>query len=256
MGCEQKKDSSREGKIDATNKKINFDLAQKYRIQQYPDSTLLFEELIQWYRDNNKYELAIHLADSMTKTNNTNNSFHRILAFLFYEINDTTNAILHFEKVVSHTPKFSDWLSLGSLYAGKKNSKAIEVADFLAKSDPNKHLKESYFIKGIYFEAVQDYEKAISYFDSCVQLEFSFMEAYREKAICLIELKKYIEAIAFLDRATTLNNRFADGYFWKGVCLEKLLQKEDAAMSYQKALMYDTSYTEAEEAIDRLSSKK
>jgi tetratricopeptide (TPR) repeat protein len=82
------------------------------------------------------------------------------------------------------------------------------------------------------------------------------MEAYREKAICLIELKKYIEAIAFLDRATTLNNRFADGYFWKGVCLEKLLQKEDAAMSYQKALMYDTSYTEAEEAIDRLSSKK
>lgn len=255
LGCEQKKDNFHNEKGEETDQKIRFETAQKKLIQKYPDSTILVEELLQWYRDNNKYDIAISVADSMTKTNDRNKSFHRILAILYYEINDTPNAIQHFEKVISNSPEIADWLSLGSLYAGNKNAKAISVAAYLSKTRPETHLKEAHFIRGTYYEALQDFNKAIPYFDSCIQLEFSFMEAYREKAICLIELKKYKEAIAILDRATILNNRFADGHFWKGVCFEKLMQSENASMSYQKALMYDSSYTEAKEALDRLSPK-
>jgi tetratricopeptide (TPR) repeat protein len=228
----------------------------KAQIKIHPDSTLLIEELLQWYRSNNKYAEAIHFADSMIQIDERNKSLHRILAVLFYEVNDTPNAIKHFENAVAFSPQISDWLSLGSLYAGIKNIKSLSVADYIEKSDPEKYIKEAHYIRGTYFESLRDWQKAIEYFDKCIQTEFGFMEAYREKAICLIEMKKYEDALIVLNKAVTLNNRFVEGYYWMGVCYEKQSQLKLAIESYQQALMFDSSFEEAREATERLTQKQ
>jgi tetratricopeptide (TPR) repeat protein len=253
FGCQPKKESAEQEK--EINQNINFEMAQKKSIQQFPDSVLLVEELLQWYRTNNRYSDAIQMTDSLISSNNKNKIYHHILGILYYEINDTANAINQFENAISFSPQISDWLSLGSLYAGKKDPKSFEVAGEIEKTDHPKYTKEACFIRGTYYESAGDFKRAISSFDSCINIEFSFMEAYREKAICLIQLNKYGDAIKVLDRAVTLNNRFAEGYYWKGVCFEKTNETDLAIASYQNAILYDNTYTEAEDALKRLTEK-
>lgn len=255
FGCQPNKNTAEQDIKQEVDPNLNFETAQKKYIQQFPDSVLLVEELLQWYRTNNRYNDAIQMTDSLISTNKKNKIYHHILGILFYEINDTANAIKQFENAVSFSPQMSDWLSLGSLYAGKKDPKSFEVAFEIEKTDPPKYKKEACFIRGTYYESIGNFKQAISSFDSCIQIEFSFMEAYREKAICLIQMNQYKEATKVLDRAVTLNNRFADGYYWMGVCFEKSNETDRAIASYQNAILYDNTYTEAEDALRRLTEK-
>jgi tetratricopeptide (TPR) repeat protein len=255
FGCQPKKDTAEQEKKQQIGENINYETAQKKRIQQFPDSVLLVEDLLQWYRTNNRYNEAIQMTDSLISSNEKNKIYHHILGILYYEINDTANAIKQFENAISFSPQISDWLSLGSLYAGKKDPRSFDIAFEIEKTDPPKYTKEACFIRGTFYESMGDFKRAISSFDSCIQIEFSFMEAYREKAICLIELNKYRDAIKVLERAITLNNRFAEGYYWMGVCYEKTNQTDLAIASYQKAFLYDNTYTEAEDALKRLNEK-
>jgi tetratricopeptide (TPR) repeat protein len=255
FGCQPKKDTAEQEKNQQIGEIINYEAAQKKRIQQFPDSVLLVEELLQWYRTNDRYRDAIQMTDSLISSNEKNKIYHHILGILYYEINDTANAIKQFEHAISFSPQISDWLSLGSLYAGKKDPKSFDVAHEIEKTDPPKFTKEACFIRGTYYESVGDCKRAISSFDSCITIEFSFMEAYREKAICLIQMKKYKDAINVLERAVTLNNRFAEGYYWMGVCFEKTNETNLAIASYQNAVLYDNTYIEAEDALKRLTEK-
>ena len=178
FGCQPQKDSSEKEK--EINQNFNFEMAQKKSIQQFPDSVLLVEELLQWYRTNNRYSDAIKLTDSLISSNKKNKIYHHILGILYYEINDTANAIKQFENATSFSPQISDWLSLGSLYAGKKDLKSFEIADEIEKTDSPKYAKEACFIRGTYYEAIADFKRAISSFDSCITIECSFMDAYSE----------------------------------------------------------------------------
>ena len=113
--------------------------------------------------------------------------------------------------------------------------------------------KEALFIKGFYYNYTNEKYKAIGFFDQCINLSFTFMEAYREKAIALYDLKKYNEALNVLDKALLIQNNYDEGYFYKGKTLEKLNRNNDAIDSYQRALMYDPEYIEAKKAITRLT---
>ena len=112
--------------------------------------------------------------------------------------------------------------------------------------------KDANYISGLYYTYKNEKEKAIVYFDKCLNLQFSFMDAYREKAIALYDLGKYDSSLAVLDKALTLQNSFEEGYYYSGRCLEKLNRKEEAIQSYRNALVYDPEYTEAKDALNRL----
>ena len=126
------------------------------------------------------------------------------------------------------------------------------IADELLRSNKTKWGKDAYFIKGLYYNYINDPQKAILNLDSCLNLDFTYMYAYREKAIALYSQTKYEEAIKVLKRAVTLQNNFDEGYFWLGKCYEKLNRKDEAIESYQNALLYDKNYIEAREALDSI----
>jgi tetratricopeptide (TPR) repeat protein len=115
--------------------------------------------------------------------------------------------------------------------------------------------KEALFIKGLYFSRTGNKKKAISFFDGCLALNYSFMEAYREKAEALYDLGNYNEALKVLNKAVTLQNNFDEGYYFMGKNLEKLNKIPEAIEMYQRALMYDPGYIEAKEALARLGIK-
>lgn len=223
--------------------------------EQYPDSALLVENLVQYYRENGNYSSAIAAMNKALQKDSTNARFWDIKGILHIENGDTALSLRSLERSVDLFPRPDVIISLGILYAQTKNPNALAVADGLILADKAKAEKEALFIKGMYYSTTGEKNKAIAFFDQCLSLNYSFMEAYREKAIALYDLGKYTEAIAVLDRATTLQNNFDEGYYYKGRCYEKLNKIPEAIEAYQTALMYDPNYIEARDALGKLGVK-
>jgi tetratricopeptide (TPR) repeat protein len=224
-------------------------------VRQFPDSALLVENLAQYYRENSHYEKAIQSINIALQKDSLNARFWDIKATLHFEDGDTLAAIKAFERSIDLSPQPDVIISLGVLYAQTKNQMALAIADGLMLGKKAAAEKEAFFIKGLYFSNMNDKKLAISYFDKCLNLNYSFMEAYREKAIALYDLGNYNEALKVLDRAVTLQNNFDEGYYFMGRNLEKLNKPTEAIEMYQQALLYDPEYIEAKDALARLGVK-
>ncbi len=242
-------------KDGSENTAITEEQQLKNIVHQYPDSMLPKENLIQFYRDSGDYKKAILEVNNALTQQNNNARLWEIKAILHFEDEDTLKSIKAFEKALSILPNTTDMISLGTLYAQTKNSKAIILADTLLAHHNTGDEKQALFIKGLYYSFTNDKQKAISFFDKCVAIDFTYMDAYREKAIALYDLGKYNEAVTVLNKAITLQNNFDEGYYYRGRCYEKLNRNEEAIESYQTALMYSPDYTEAKEALSRLGVK-
>ncbi len=222
--------------------------------KKYPDSSILAENLIQFYRDSGNYKSALSVADEKVRKDSTNARWWDIKGTLDFENGDTTAAISAFEKAVNLLPDARYIISLGTLYAQIKDANALSMADALINLKMGKE-KEADFIRGLFYSYSNEKEKSIGYFDKAIQLSYTYMEAYTEKSLALYDLGKYPQALAVLDKALTLQNNYDEGYYYRGRCLEKLGRRDEAAESYQAALMYDPDYTEAKEALEKLGSK-
>ncbi|MEO6252444.1 MAG: tetratricopeptide repeat protein [Ferruginibacter sp.] len=227
----------------------------KDSIAKFPELLLLKEQLIQFYRENENFDKAIATADEGLQKDSLNDKLWDIKGTLYFENDDTLNAIRSFETALKINPSPRFLILLGSLYAQTKNVKALTIADTLLRSKLPETEKEAFFIKGFYYNYTGEYKQAIAFFDKCLALDNRHMFAYREKGIALYEMGKYNDAITVLDKAVTLQNSFDEGYYWLGRCLEKLNKPDDAIEEYKTAIRYSPYYTEAKEALARLQTK-
>ena len=228
----------------------------KDSILKFPDSLLLKEQLIQYYRDSAELDKAIATTNDLLKTDSLNYRLWDIKATLHYENDDTLNALRSYEMAVQLNPLPKYIILLGSLYAQTKNRKALDMADFLLESKIPKTEKEAYFIKGLFYNYTGEKNKAIGFFDKCLNMDYTYMLAYREKGIALYDQEKYTDAVTVLDKAVTLQNNFDEGYYWLGRCLEKLNKPTDAIEGYKMAVLYAPDYIEARAALERLQQNK
>ena len=228
----------------------------KDQIKLHPDSLMLKSNLIEAYRNEGYYDSAISIADQELRKDSGSAYLWNIKASLYFENNDTLNAINSLEHAIKIYPLPDYLAALGTVYAEMKNKNSLAIADQLLRTNKAKSGKDAYFIKGLYYNYVNEPQKAIVYMDSALNLDFTYMYAYREKAIALYNEMKYKDAIKVLERAVTIQNNFDEGYFWLGKCYEKLNQKDEAIQNYQNALLYDKNYIEAREALQKLESSK
>jgi tetratricopeptide (TPR) repeat protein len=226
----------------------------KDSIAKFPGSILLKEQLIQYYRDSEDFDKAIAYANEILQKDSLNDRLWDIKATLYFENDDTLNAIKAYETAVQLNPQPRYIILLGSLYAQTKNARALDMADFLLKAKIADTDKEAFFIKGLYYNYAGEKIKAMSFFDKCLNLDYNYMIAYREKGIALYDMGKYEDAVTVLDKAVTLQNNFDEGYYWLGRCLEKLNKPADAIEEYKTALMYSPDYVEAKAALERLQA--
>lgn len=224
-------------------------------INKYPDSFQLKGTLIQYYSENGNYDAALGVVDKAIAKDSLNPDLWDLMGSLQFQNEDTLNAIRSFERAVKILPDPQFIIALGTLYAQTRNPLALKMADSLLAVDKTNANKESLFIKGLFYTNTNEKLKAISYFDQCLSISFTYMDAYREKAIALYDLGKYNDALAVLDKALTIQNRFDEGYYYSGKCLEKLNRIPEAIESYQNALKIDPDYLEAKDALGKLGIK-
>jgi tetratricopeptide (TPR) repeat protein len=228
----------------------------KDAIAKYPDSMLLREILIQYYQDNGTTDLALAETNNAIKKDSNNAELWDKKAELYILNEDTLNAINAYQKAIEIFPDPQYIMSVGWLYAQKKDSNALVMADALIIGKNARAEKEALLIKGLYFNATGNKQKAIVFFNSCLALDYTYTLAYREKAIALYDLEKYEEAITTLKKAVTLQNKFDEGYYWLGRCYEKMKDNNAAIDNYRTALLYNPDYVEAKDALGKLGAKQ
>jgi tetratricopeptide (TPR) repeat protein len=231
---------------------INQEKQLKDSIAKYPDSILLKENLIEYYRDNNNYTQALAETKNYLTKDSLNARFWDIQATLYFENKDTAHSIQSFETAIALNPNAQYIMSLGTLYAETKNPRALTLADLLVIVSKGDAQKEALFIKGLYNSFTGNNKKAMTYYDSCIAIDYTFTYAYREKAICFYNMGKYNDALDVLSKAIQIVNTYEEAYYWMGRCHEKLGDKTSAIKDYQTALQIDKNYVEAKEALLKL----
>ena len=250
VSCNNKKQNDIPGSTVTTQEE-----KLKAEIIKYPDSLILMENLVQYYREGGNYDEAVKTINQALQKDSSIARLWDIKGTLHLEDDDTLNAIKAFEKAISIFPEPVYVISLGTLYAQTKNENALTMADALLIGNKANANREAFFIKGLYFSATHQKEKAIGFFDKALATDYGFMEAYREKAIALYDLQKYTDALQVLQKAVKLNNRYEEGYYYMGLNFEKLGKKEEAIESYETALIYAPDYIEAKDALAKLGIK-
>ena len=246
--------NQKEDKVTGNDKISSREMILKDSIKSFPDSLLIKVKLIQLYREEADYDKALNAVNNALLKDSLNDNLWDIKGTLYFENEDTLSAIKSFETAVQLNPQPRYIILLGSLYAQTRNMRALDMADFLLQNKIAETDKEAFFIKGLYYNYKGEKEKAISFFDKCLNMDYMYMLAYREKAIALYDMGKYNDAITVLDKAVTLRNNFDEGYYWLGRCLEKLNKPKDAIEEYKTALLYAPDYIEAKDALNRLSA--
>lgn len=233
--------------------------AEEQRLRQAiadnPDSLVLYEELIQYFRDNQHYSAAIKAAEQLIQKDSSNARLWDIKAILHYESQDTTQAIRALERAVELDAQPEYIISLGTAYAETKNPLALEMANALLMSPVAKADLQAGFIQGLYFSHTAQYDKAIRIFDQLIRADYTNLMAYREKAIALLEQGKAAEAIPVLETAIEVQSTYEEGYYWLGKCHEQLKDTRKAIAAYQQALQLDPQYIEAQDALGRLGAR-
>jgi tetratricopeptide (TPR) repeat protein len=246
QACSNAPASTEAASIPAAEKQLRGD------IEKHPDSLLLKENLIQYFRDNSNYGQAIAETEKAIQKDTANARLWDIKATLLFEKADTTGAIKAFEKAIAIEAQPEYIISLGLLYAQTKNPLALVMANGLLQAPKAKAEKQALFIKGFYYSYKGEYQHAISFFDNCLAIDYRNTDAYKEKAICLYNLARYEEAIQSLEKAVALQSTFDEAYYWMGRCYEKLGDTKEAISNYQNAVQVDPGYAEAKDALARL----
>ncbi len=227
-------------------------------IRKYPNDTLLKYEFVLALQEAGRYKEAISFIDSINigKGDSANlKTYYNYLykrAELSAQDGDTAKAIATLELFVIPGELTEAGKQLANLYAETRNPKTIVVCDLMNKNDISNRDPDPDYLKGIYYYNINDYNKAIEQFNSCIKKDYTFLDAYMEKGRILFKQTKYQEAIGVYDLTIKISNTFADAHFWKGKCQEALGQKAEAKISYQRAYAFDKTFTEAKEAADRI----
>ena len=237
-------------------KEFNPQTIEDYWLEQiklYPDSAILKESLIQLYRDSFDYDAALFYSDSLVKVEGDNPRWWHIRGTLHFELHDTVTAIKSFGKAYLLNPNPIDGIYWARIMAFQSDSNCLNLCDEILQKFGENIKKETFLIKGDYYSSIKNHEDAFANYDSSIRSSYTFMEPYLQKARLLMQLDKFDAAIALLKKATTIQNNYDEGFFNLGKCYEKIKDTTAAIEAYNRTLLINPDYTEAETAIESLN---
>ncbi|MEI6263497.1 MAG: tetratricopeptide repeat protein [Sphingobacteriia bacterium] len=242
-------DSNAAGQVDEFK-------SQQALLKKYPDSIELHLEFIDYLDSLKNYKAAILHINWLLQKDSLNQDLWFQKGQLAQKTKDTTTAKKCFRIANAIYPNAVYMLSLANLLAEQKDKEALIIcANINIQFPGNDYKADKYFIQGIYFARTNNPAKANNYFDSCISMNYRYIEALMEKGFILYDKGQISAAIAIFDAVIQINPLYADGYYWKGKCFEKNKNIPAAIEQYQKAQSLDADLKEATNALILLQKK-
>jgi tetratricopeptide (TPR) repeat protein len=222
-------------------------------VRKFP-ANIEFKRLLgEAYVDAGRSKDAMDLYDNTLKKDSLDFEAWYEKGLLLEQVKDTAGAIYALKKAYTLQPVSTYALELAHLYAENKNPISLRICDEVISKDSSREMVDPFFIKGIYYSNTGQFAEAIEQFDSCIHSDWKFTDAYIEKGIAFFKQKNYDEALHTFHMAATVSNTFPDAYYWIGRCYEAINKKEEAIINYKRAISLDRKFTEAKDALKRVS---
>ena len=222
-------------------------------IKKIPSSISLKIMLAKGYESKNQLDKTMAICDEILSRYPGEIDALLLKAEILKQQDKDADALSILEKAYSFAPGDVDLVhQLAFDYAEAKNPKVLSLCDSLIKADVEQRHAEPYYFKGLYFENLGNFNKAISLFDEAIHHDFNFLDAYMDKGQSFYEQKKYTDAAKTFQLATTVFTTEALPYYWLGKSQEAMGLKNEAKLNYERAFGFDKTLTDAKDAADRL----
>ena len=165
------------------------------------DKVKLYLELGNKHHDEGRYQLAIDCYEIALETNSNSGELYYYKARSFYKTGRYQTAVICFEEAI------------------KKEAKLAPL---------------SYIYIGCIFFEMEDYQKALCYYDKAMVLEDNIL-AFVQKGRTLHILKRYNDALACYNEALSFDQNLPFVLFNKGQTLKSLKREEEAMLCFKKA---------------------
>lgn len=173
-------------------------------LKYYQNTPLPWQNRARYYRDNQKYDLAMHDLTAALNLKSDRGTTYRSRAKLFFDTSKFGEAIADYDSAAIYKPDDGQsFVNRGTAYGALgEYAKGIEyISKGLAmKVEFSVEKYGTLNMALIYFKSGQ-YEKAIEYYDKLLELDPTMGNIWYEKALCKRQLGKQLEAIAFIDKA-------------------------------------------------------
>lgn len=174
---------------------------------------------------------------------------------IYKERRDTLKAIEQFQIAVEREPKYYDaYMMLGALYSGFGDSLAIDYFNNALEVLPASY--EAMYSKAFFYQQNEQPEKAIKQYNQMLdgnrdKYQYVFFNLGYIEMIFYNEFEK---AISYFDSALTIQPDYAAAYTNKGFCFENLYKIDSAKGNYIKALELQPDLEVAKLGLKRLKN--
>lgn len=248
-------DNAADTKTDAAKKAItSFTEEMQQQLQQFPDSTGLRLQYAFMLDSASQYKEALAQIDTLLQKDSLNERFLFARGQVAENAQDTMLALKSYAAAAAVYESPDALLALANLYAEQKNDRAILLCSRVMAQRPDRaYAAHAAFITGIYYARSGKGNEAVQYFDECIAINYTYMEAYIEKGLVYFDRQQYQKALQVFQFASTVNNLYADAYYYQARCYEMMNKKDSAVLRFKQSLQLDPTMEAAKEHLNTLN---
>lgn len=235
----------------AANKTRNSKDVLELTVKKFPENTEGLLKLGELYFVVKQYENAFANINNALKVNVNLAKAYYLKGNIYKEVGDTAKAVSSLETALEQDNKhYGAFISLGLIYASRKNPVALEYLDNAIALQPNS--TEALYAKAKLLQDVERFDEAVAMYNTILKVDSLHTNSvYNIGAIEFSVKNDAHKALDYFTKAISMDPQYAEAYFARGACYQELGDKANARADYQMCLQLKKNY---EPAIDGLNS--
>lgn len=213
-------------------------------IQSDPKNASLYVKRATLYHKIAEDSLAIVDLKKAIQLDSTKAAYHSFIGQILFDHKDISGSARYFQKALELNPSDEvSHLKLAHLFlfSGEYPKAFIEINNVLRA---NVYNAEAYFLKGMCYKNMKDTNRAISSFQTAVQTDPKYADAYLQLAL-LFEAKKDPLAIRYYENAYNANPTDFEPLYGEGMYWQNQNEYEEAKKVYHRILLHNNNFPKA-----------
>lgn len=202
------------------------------------------------------YKKANEYLDLAAGANPNNAEMFFIRGMLHREKKENKAAILNFQKATENNPEYYDaFMMLGLINAELKDSITIQYYKTAIRLNPKD--AQAYYNLAMFYQENNKLQEALAEYQNIIHnIDKSYISAYFNQGyINMVYLEDYKKAILFFDSTLALKADYVEAVYNKGYCYEQLKNKIKAIEFYEQAKTIIPNFQLAVDGLNRLDKK-
>jgi superkiller protein 3 len=189
----------------------------------------------------NEYEDAIKYLNKASLLMKEDADVYKYLGKSYSKVNDNANAIIAFNKSMNLRADANDAFQLGVLYY-EMNQYEQAISQFQSALKQGKNKSESLYNMGLCYYGLKNYNEALQLFTEALDGTSDEKMVLFNIGSSQLQLKNYKEAILKLEQCIALDANYAKAYYLLGFAKYNTNKLNDAKAAFIRAHQLDPKY--------------